>query len=240
MQKKFSVREIKTQILSTRAINETLIQQALQQNIKIDVLSFIETEVIDSIEVYEEIENALLESSVVIFTSMNAVAAVAQHIDEYKPDWSIYCIGNTTQKLIKEYFGEELIVATADGATELASIIVEDNVADEVIFFCGDKRRDELPSILNEHSIEVNEIEVYQTNMIHHTIEKNYDGILFFSPSAVESFFSTNNLNEKTILFAIGKTTANEIKKYSRNKIIIGDEPGKTHLVEKVIEYFTG
>ena len=85
----------------------------------------------------------------------------------------------------------------------------------------------------------MNEIEVYQTNMIHHTVEKNYDGILFFSPSAVQSFFSTNKLNDKTILFAIGNTTASAIKKYSTNKIIVADEAGKSNLVEKAIEYFT-
>ena len=144
---------------------------------------------------------------------MNAVEAVAAHLNDYIPDWKIYCIGNTTKKLVQEYFGEDLIAETASDATELAEKIIEDNITDEVIFFCGDKRRDELPSILNEHNINVNEIEVYQTNIIQHTIEKNYDGILFFSPSAVQSFFSTNKLNDKTILFAIGNTTSSAIKK---------------------------
>ncbi len=46
------------------------------------MLSFIETEPIDSIEMYEEIENALLESATVVFTSMNAVEAVAAHLNE--------------------------------------------------------------------------------------------------------------------------------------------------------------
>ncbi len=233
------MQKFKATILSTRPISDALVKQAASENILIDVLSFIETELIDSIEVYEEIEAALTESAVVVFTSMNAVEAVAAHIDEYKPDWTIYCIGNTTNKLVKEYFGEELIVATASDAAELADKIVEDEVTNEVIFFCGDKRRNELPSILNEHDINVNEIEVYQTNMIHHTIEKNYDGILFFSPSAAASFFFTNKLNEKIILFAIGNTTSAELKKYSRNKIIIADEPDKNNLVKKAIEYFS-
>lgn len=232
------MQKCKAEILSTRPIADTLIQQALQADIKIDVLSFIETETVDSIEVYEEIENALTESAVVVFTSMNAVEAVADHLNDYKPDWMIYCIGNTTKKLIREYFGEEMIAGFAADATELAELIVEDNEANEVIFFCGDKRREELPSILNNNDIDVNEIEVYQTNAVHHTINKNYNGILFFSPSAVESFFATNKLDDKTILFAIGKTTASALKKYGRNKIIVADEPGKDHLVEKAIEYF--
>jgi uroporphyrinogen-III synthase len=236
---KFAMQKIKANILVTRSINESIIQQAAEKNILIDVLSFIETEAIDSIEVYEEIENTLLESAVVVFTSMNAVDAVAVHLDEYKPDWKIYCIGNTTKKLVQEYFGEEMIASTASDARELAEKIVEDDLTDEVIFFCGDKRRDELSSILNENNIEVNEIEVYRTNMVHHVIEKKYNGILFFSPSAAESFFSNNKTEEQTILFAIGNTTASALKKYSRNKIIIADEAGKNNLVEKAIEYFS-
>jgi uroporphyrinogen-III synthase len=236
---KFGMQKFRASILSTRLIDETLIRQAKSKNILIDVLSFIETEAIDSIEVYEEINNALLESATVVFTSMNAVEAVAEHINEYKPDWKIYCIGNTTKKLVQKYFGEELVAGFASNAAELAETIIEDDITDEVIFFCGDKRRDELPSLLNEQDIDVNEIEVYQTNMIQHIIEKNYDGILFFSPSAVQSFFSTNKLNDKTILFAIGNTTASAIKKYSKNKIIVADDVGKSNLVEKAIEYFT-
>jgi len=237
--KVFVMQKFKASILSTRPINQALIQQASEKNILIDVLSFIETEAIDSVDVYEEIENALLESATVVFTSMNAVEAVAEHLnDEYKPDWKIYCIGNTTKKLVLKYFGEELISGFASDATELAERIIEDNETDNVIFFCGDNRRDELSSLLCENDINVNEIEVYQTNMIHHTIEKNYDGILFFSPSAAESFFSNNKLNDKTILFAIGNTTASALKNYSKNKIVIADEPDKNNLAEKAIEYF--
>ena len=233
------MQKFRAQILSTRPINKALVQQAAEENILIDVLSFIETEAIDSIDVHEEIKNILLQSAVIIFTSMNAVEAVAVHMDEYKPDWKIYCIGNTTKKLVTEYFGKECIASTAEDATALANKMIADDITDEVIFFCGDKRRDELPSILNEHDIEVNEIIVYQTNMIYHSIEKKYNGILFFSPSAVESFFSTNKLNETTILLAIGNTTALSIKKFTKNKIIVADDAGKSNLVEKAIEYFS-
>jgi len=232
------MQKFKASILSTRLIDETLIKQANSKNIVLDVLSFIETETIDSLDVYEEIESILLESAVIVFTSMNAVEAVGAHLYDYKPDWKIYCIGNATKKSVTEYFGEDLIAGTAKDATELAEKIIEDDITDEVIFFCGNKRRDELPILLNEQGIEVNEIEVYQTNLLQHKVEKKYDGILFFSPSAVQSFFSTNKLNDKTILFAIGNTTASSIKKYTANKIIVADEAGKSNLVEKAIEYF--
>jgi len=227
----------KITILSTRPIDDELINEAAKQNINIEVFSFIATEPIDDLDTYNEIEIALTETATIVFTSMNAVDAVASHLNEFGPDWKIYCIGNATRKLVAEHFGDNSIAGTANDATELAQKIIDDDI-DDVIFFCGDKRRDELPALLRDKEIEVTEIEVYETKFIRHKIHKTYDGILFFSPSAVESFFSNNKLQERTILFAIGNTTANEIKKYSSNKIVIGDEPGKRNLVEKAINFF--
>jgi len=226
-------------ILSTRPIDAPLINEAKHQNIEIDILSFIETVPIRSIEVQQEIENALLKSSAVVFTSMNAVEAVANELDGHQPDWRIYSIGNTTRQLVKKYFGEEAIAGTAESAAELAELIVEEDNSDDIFFFCGEQRRDELPDILRSNDIDVNEIVVYQTIQVKHKIEKTYHGILFFSPSAVQSFFSNNKISDKTILFAIGNTTATEIKKYTNNKIITGDEPSKENLVMEMIRYYT-
>jgi len=226
-------------ILSTRPIGDPLINESKHQNIEIDILSFIETVPIRSIEVQQEIENALLKSSAVVFTSMNAVEAVANELDGHQPDWRIYSMGNTTRQLVKKYFGEEAIAGTAESAAELAELIVEEDNSDDIFFFCGEQRRDELPDILRSNDIDVNEIVVYQTIQVKHKIEKTYHGILFFSPSAVQSFFSNNKISDKTILFAIGNTTATEIKKYANNKIITGDEPSKENLVMEMIRYYT-
>ena len=228
----------KISILSTRPLDESLIEEAKELSIEIDVLSFIETETIHTTEVQQEIENALLQSSAVVFTSMNAVEAVADELDGLQPDWKIYSIGTTTSRLVKKYFGEEAIAGIANSASELADLIVDEGEDSELIFFCGDQRRDELPGILRNNDIEVNEIVVYQTVIVPHKVDKKYHGILFFSPSAVESFFSNNKIAALTVLFAIGNTTANALKKYSDNKIIISDEPGKDNLFRKMIEYF--
>lgn len=225
-------------ILCTRPLNNFLVEEAKAIGITIDELSFIDTTPIQTIEVQQEIEQALLLSATVVFTSMNAVEAVAEwQLDEI-PDWRIYCIGTTTNKLAAKYFGAESIAGTANAAAELATLIAADRFIDKVIFFCGNQRRDELPAILQQNNIEVNEIIVYQTMAVPHKISKPYDGILFFSPSAVESFFSNNKVPEQTILFAIGNTTATEIKKYSNNKISSSDAPGKENLVKKMMEYF--
>ncbi len=226
-------------ILCTRPLNEALINEAKQKGFTIDVLSFIETEKIKSAAIKLEINKAANKNITAVFTSMNAVEAVIEILAGQQPHWSIFCMGNTTKKLITEYFGEESITGTAKDAAELADKIAADRFIDEVIFFCGDIRRDELPAILSKNNIEVKEMLVYSTTLTSQKIEKKYTGILFFSPSAVQSFFSTNSIPQTTILFAIGKTTAEEINKYTTNTIIIGDEPGKENLLQKMMTYFS-
>jgi uroporphyrinogen-III synthase len=226
------------QILSTRPLHETLLQEAKQVGIDIDELPFIKTTPIQSISIKKEIDEAILQSITTIFTSMNAVEVVASQIKEKKPSWKIYCIGTTTQQLVVEHFGQDAVMGTANDASALAKLIVEDQPKGKLIFFCGDQRRDELPEILEQNSLELKEIIVYQTTTIKHQIQKIYDGILFFSPSGVESFFSNNQLTEKTILFAIGNATAKEIEKYSNNEIVISDQPGKENLASRMIDFF--
>ncbi len=228
----------KIPILCTRPLPALLLEEAADAGIAIDEISFIETESILSVEVQQEIELVSTEIATVVFTSMNAVDAVTIFLDGHQPEWMIYSIGTATGRLVKEYFGEERIAGTANDASALAELIAEDRFTDEVVFFCGDQRRDELPDILKQHDIDVNEIVVYQTIEVPRKIDKFYHGILFFSPSAVRSFFRLNKLQDKTIAFAIGNTTAIEIKKFSNNKIIISDEPGKENLVQKMMDYF--
>ncbi len=226
-------------ILCTRPLPQLIVTEAMQSGIEIDVLSFIETESILSVEVQQEIEQVALQETTVIFTSMNAVDAVTVFLDGHKPAWNIYTLGTTTQKLVADYFGTDKILGAAADATKLGELIAGEAIATEVNFFCGDRRRDELPGILRNNDIEVNEIVVYHTIATPHIINKAYEGILFFSPSAVDSFFSVNKVAPHSLMFAIGRTTATSIKKYSDNKIIVANEPGKENLVEKMIAYFT-
>ena len=229
----------KISILSTGALPGYLIEEVKDNNIHIDVIPFISTEPIQTIEVQQEIEQALLQSTTVVFTSRNAVEAVAAELEGLEPEWKIYCVGEKTKELIDEYFGEDKVYGSADNAEELAELIIEEDITDELIFFCGDQRRDELPELLRSHGIEVNEIVVYQTIAVPRKLDKQYEGVLFFSPSGADSFFRVNKVDKKSIFFAIGATTSNAIKKFSDNKIIISKLPDKEHVIKEVVNYFT-
>jgi len=228
----------KIAILSTKQIEQALIDEAGKKNIEIEFSPFIKTEIIKNIELQQEIEQALLQSITVAFTSVNAVEAIADELQDQQPDWRIYCIGHATKEAVKKYFHEDSIEGSADNASQLGDLILEHCEDDEIFFFCGDQHRDELPQELRMNGIDVNEIIVYETVLLPHKLDKKYDGILFLSPSAVKSFFEKNKIDEQTVLFAIGETTATELHNFSKNKIVISDQPAKRSLIEKAISFY--
>jgi uroporphyrinogen-III synthase len=230
-------------VLSTKKLDPSLIEQAEQNGIEIIEQEAIRVNPILSKEKWQEIFQ-LLESNkeFAVFTSSNAVSAVKKYLNEYvipvQPNWKIFALSGKTRQALEENldtFGR--IVATANDSKELANKIAEAKVK-EVIFFCGNKRRDELPSILEGSGIKVHEVIVYETLETPKASKGDYDAVLFFSPSAVKSFFSLNQLKKDVVCFAIGQTTADSIAATSGSKIIIAKTPAQEALLEEVINYF--
>jgi uroporphyrinogen-III synthase len=228
----------KIQILSTKNISDSFIEYADDNNICIDSLNFIETEE----SVSDEIKNRIIELSqqniTAIFTSSNAVNAVGK-IVKNQGNWKIFCIEPGTKKTVEHIFSNSSIAGAAKDAEELSRKITEDKSVKQTVFFCGNQRRDLLPSELNKNGIDVEELIVYKTTEKPQLVSKKYDGILFFSPSAVRSFFSKNTLEEDTVIFTIGKTTGAEVKKFSNNTMVISDIPDTEKLINEVIKYFS-
>ena len=231
------MQKTKLQILSTRPLSKQLIAQAAVHDILIEEISFIETAIVENESIKNKVENYIQQNITAIFTGMNAVNAIAKFIKQ-EPNWNIYCIGNTTKKLVQSHFGANLIVGTAANAAGLAEVIIAESVK-QAVFFCGNQRRDELPAKLKAKNVFVEELVVYNTIETPVLVNKKYNGILFFSPSAAKSFFSINKVDHKTQLFAIGKTTAAAIQQFSSNNVIISNSPGKEDLVMQMIEYYS-
>lgn len=215
-------------LLCTAAVPSGSIHEAAAKGIAIDALSFIGTENAEN----QRLGELLTRPLVAVFTSRNAVMALG---DNGGRDWKIYCIGNAAV----ERFGEAAVKGRANSAKELAEkIIGTHDAGHEVFFFCGDRRRDELPEMLKKEGVIVHEVTVYRTILTPHSLTRQYDGIAFFSPSAAESFFSVNEIASEIPLFAIGDTTAEAIRKRCQNPVVVVERPDKSALVRLMIEYF--
>ncbi|HTR29995.1 MAG TPA: uroporphyrinogen-III synthase [Puia sp.] len=218
-------------LLSTGDTPGELVGEMTARGFVMDVVPFIGI---------EAVEIKIPVTDVAVFTSSNAVNAIRPHVKEVVPEWRIYCIDGATFEAVAEIFGERSVMGKSDSASGLATLIVRSETSrrGKVVFFCGDQRREELPLILRDAGLNLTEMVVYRTVLTPHRQEKNYDGIVFFSPSAAESFFSVNRIGKDVPLFAIGPTTAAAIHMRCSNPVIIGERPDKALLLRRMTEYF--
>ncbi len=170
-----------------------------------------------------------------IFTSSSAVRSVIESGSaERLKSKPAYCVGLKTAKLLGE--NGFSVLEVADHADALATIIISKYRLSTFTFFTGNLTMDTLPELLKVNNIHFNEVEVYETQLVPHQIKSNADGILFFSPSAVESFLITNELKDQAC-FCIGSTTAKALQKVT-SKIIIANSPSVENTIIQAINYF--
>ena len=228
-------------ILSTRKLFPEAVEQARKKNVELHEVEFISVKIIQTKEKQDEINQLMQAESPLVFTSTNAVEAIAKHLhsDIKKTNPSkVYSLSGRTREWIENSdMLRGKIIAAGKNAAELADKIIKHREK-EVVFFCGSHRRDELPEILSKHNISVHECIVYETIETPSEISDRYDGILFFSPSAVKSFFSVNQLHSDAVCFAIGETTGTAIKEFTRNPVVVSQEASQENMMDTVIQFF--
>ncbi|HEY0432253.1 MAG TPA: uroporphyrinogen-III synthase, partial [Chitinophagaceae bacterium] len=181
-------------ILSTTTLDEADIAAGRAAGLAIDVIPFIEVVLIDGPVIAEEVTHVAGMPATVIFTSIHAVRSVQRFV-RGPVQWKMFCVGEITAGAAISAFPGSTLLDTAATAGELANRIVASGTGDSagITFFCGDHRRDELPSMVRSGGSTMKEIVAYQTIKTPHVIDNDYDGGIFFSPSAVQSFFSVND-----------------------------------------------
>lgn len=147
-----------------------------------------------------------------------------------------FCVGQKTATLLSE--NGIKVTKTAQNASELAHFIVKNHKNEQFAYFCGAQRREELPAILKEARISCNEVVTYETHPNEQTFQQSFDGILFFSPSGVQSYVKSNDQlpsprgiisdergtterkTQEVRCFCIGETTASEARKYFETVVV--------------------
>ncbi len=218
----------KPKVLSTRILNKE------QQNMLGASLDFQQYDAI-SIDLSPP-DLGIPSGFTAIFTSQNAVKACDQILKEGGVE--VCCVGSKTKALLTAY--PVNILVAGDNAASLAEMLVRNFPEHRFIHYCGDRRLGDLSRILKEHNIEFQEEVVYRTLLVNWEIDQNYDVVLCYSPSGVESFYSSmevlNKMREKADdfnpqLICIGPTTAEAAQQYTE-RIIIAREP----TIESVLE----
>ena len=216
------------QILSTKTLLPIQKQTFLDANFELVTHNFIETNS-KNFELNDVYDN-------LIFTSQNAVQSILQHpkCNDLKSK-NVFSVGMKTKDLLTQ--NQFNVVAYTGYAADLAEIISLIYSKESFTFFSGNLRRNVVPETLQKNDIKFNEIKVYETVLTSKKITTKPNGILFFSPSAVESYLQLNSLNDQTC-FCIGETTAETLESYGITNFVIADKPSVENVINEVIEYY--
>ena len=188
---------LSTKILteSQKAILNTSVSLTAYDAIKVEPVTF---------SIKEPIKNA-------IFTSKNAVLPLQNFSSVID---TVFCVGDKTEASLRSYGFN--VIEKAPNAQELAERIVTRYRDRAFTFFCGNLRRKELPDVLRQNDIALEEVIVYETFFNKQHFQDPYDALLFFSPSAIQSFTAFNVIDREEV-YCIGPTTAEEAKKHTNN-----------------------
>lgn len=172
-----------------------------------------------------------------VFTSKNAVKAVKPVIDELPVPEFIFAVGPKTARKL-EKLSLEVMIPEEFNLEALARKMNEFELK-EVVQFCGNLKAGNLEDLLADE-VKVTSIEVYRTKLTPQKVdESKFDGIVFMSPSAVESFHKENSINENTPVFCIGPTTKKAAQKAGIRNCITPKQAALDSLFESIKTYYS-
>lgn len=171
----------------------------------------------------------------IVITSQNGVEALLNNYAPIELNFeNIYCVGRRTKRLIEKKIGK--VTHMENSAVELAKHIIRMNDIKQLTYFCGDLKQGDFTSMLAEKNIVVDEVEAYRTILNERKFEDTFDGILFYSPSGVQSYIE-DNADTNAVAFCIGETTATEARKYFE-KVEVSKLPTIENVIKLVNQYF--
>lgn len=231
--------ETNISLLSTRHLSENSIEEAAWAGIRIDVTPFIQVEIREDEALQQSLHTLAKTPVLAVCTSRYAIQALQQLIPEPPRSWKIACTAGKTAVEAIEWLGEDALVATGPNAATLAIQIAGLQSFAPIVFFCGDQRLDHLPEALRTNGIPFEERVVYETFTTPVALDvRHYKGFLFFSPSAVHSFFSVNMIPFGATIFTIGATTAAAVASYTFHNTVVSPQPDEQVLLDEVINHY--
>ena len=197
----------------------------------------------------------------VIFTSAQAVRAVVRRGEELKNPlvrtggkFRIAAVGPATAEAARETgLSVEYTAETHTGAG-LADELGKRLFGTKVFLPRSDRANPDLPPALKRHGARVSEVVAYRTlrpteidqRNLRQVAEGDADAILFFSPSAVQSFVSLfggeqlRKLQDKLCIAAVGPVTASALREAGVLRVVLAGDTTAAAVIEALELHFTG
>lgn len=221
-------------LLATRALQPDVQERAKSQGIELIAHEFVRTEAVRPEILCPRIRNYDCPA---IFSSAQAVQAVCR-AEAARPgslkNRQCFCIEGKTARLARKNGLE--VLATATDSAALAALIIAAGPP-ECVFYTAALHLPELPQRLRKAGIRLHIAEVYEKSAAPIAIDK-HQGVLFFSPSQIASYLKCNSLPPGMPAFAIGETTAGELRRRGHKTLRVAPEASEESLIQTAIEYF--
>ena len=190
------------------------------------------------IDQYDAISIEFLKTEVapgdhlLIFTSKNAVTAFFKSFSNLNfSACRSLCVGDGAAGMLADKGVNVLEVFPS--ASQLAGSLGETYTGDSFVYYCGNLRLDLIPDTLDNLRLPWQEAPVYKTLLNPIKWDREYEAVVFFSPSAVRSYTGRNPMGEATG-YCIGKTTSAELSKYT-HRIICPKTPDRASLMDLLV-----
>lgn len=232
--------ENKIKILSTKILNPELIKEVRQDGYEITCMPFIDIQLVSNQDLKSELKKIIeTKPKALVFTSVNAVNSWIENVGKKAGSGTtIFCISGKTRDACSKLKEVENIYHKINSDKLAETIIQLKGSLKNVYYITGNLHLKTIPNKLKEAGMICNKVYVYHNNPLNTQVDFIPDAVLFFSPSAVESYFSQNKMYNHTQYFAIGKTTANAIKNATYRSPILPDFPSQEEMIKKLYEHY--
>jgi uroporphyrinogen-III synthase len=214
-------------------------------DLKVDFRRFIQVEGIEAQE-FRQQRVDFESTTAVILTSRTAVDHFFRMAKEIRftvpDDMKYFCISESTALYLQNYvtYRKRKIFFGKQAFRDLLDIIKK-HKSEKFLFPCSDIHKQSIPNSLTEAGVNFDKAVLYRTvaSDLSDLADVNYDLLVFFSPSGIESLFKNfPEFKQKgTKIAAFGPSTANAVKKHNLNLDVHAPMPNAPSMTMAIEQY---
>ena len=169
-----------------------------------------------------------------VFSSQNAVRSLLANPTASAHQNPILCVGEKTKSLLEE--NEQKVIKTTRNMLELVDFIQKTMKNEHFLHICGNRKLADFAAGMQKAGISYAEVTAYHTHMVSRVQTPEPQGLLFYSPSGVESYLQTNSIGASWC-FCIGETTATAVRPLTEH-LTVSPKPDADLLVAAAATHF--
>ena len=169
-----------------------------------------------------------------VFSSQNAVRSFLANPTAFAHQNPILCVGEKTKLLLEE--NGQKVIKTAQNMLELVDFIQKTMKNEHFLHICGNRKLADFAAGMQKTGISYTEVTAYHTHLVSRVQTPEPQGLLFYSPSGVESYLQTNSIGASWC-FCIGETTATAVRPLTEH-LTVSPKPDADLLVAAAATHF--